>query len=130
MVSLGGRTGRCHRANNLGLMYADSQGVAQDNEAAFYWLIISAMNGYEGGQQTIEKVKRHLTPDQIEAVHGKIRSDLRSAEFNSKTSERNATNDAWDLEEALNAHSNGDFERAFSLFEKGAELGNDIAQAA
>ena len=40
--------------NNIGLMYADGQGVEKDDKAALYWLTVSLIGGHETSRAFIE----------------------------------------------------------------------------
>ena len=53
---------------NLGIMYADGEGVPQDNATAYMWLNLATASGYEDVQGLGEKVARRLSQaDQSEA---------------------------------------------------------------
>ncbi len=50
---------------NLGVMYDNGQGVAQDYIQAHMWFNIAGANGYEDGRKNRDIIEKRMTPDQI-----------------------------------------------------------------
>ena len=51
---------------NLGLRYADGQGVAKDAVIAYALFNLAAAGGNKGGQENRSKMAEQLTPRQLE----------------------------------------------------------------
>jgi TPR repeat protein len=52
--------------NNLGLMYARGKGVSKDAVLAYMWLDLAASGGFQKAEKWLKKVKKKMTPEQIE----------------------------------------------------------------
>ena len=59
--------------NNLGLKYANGEGVPQDNVTAHMWFNIAGANGAEDGRDNREKIERKMTPADISEAQKRAR---------------------------------------------------------
>ena len=50
---------------NLGYMYANGEGVPQNNVRAYVWFSVSAAQGYETGKNQRDMISGLLTPSQL-----------------------------------------------------------------
>ena len=50
---------------NLGFMYANGEGVPQNNVRAYVWFSVSAAQGYETGKNQRDMISELLTPSQL-----------------------------------------------------------------
>ena len=50
---------------NLGLMYANDHGVAEDTVRAYMWLNLAAAQGNEGAKQSQSMIVGRMTKEQI-----------------------------------------------------------------
>ena len=57
--------GDANSQNNLGLMYAQGQGVAQDYVLAHTWFNLSATQGHQQAISNLDITVRRMTPAQI-----------------------------------------------------------------
>lgn len=81
----------------LGVSYAEGQGLKQDNVRAFMWLSLAAAQGHENATLVRVKLKRRMTPEQIDDGYEMMREWKRYfppktarsgiARINEKTSE-------------------------------------------
>jgi TPR repeat protein len=60
--------GNLKAQNNLAIWY----GSAGDWETSYFWLRIAEIGGVSGNVNAIENVKKHLTPEQLDAIESKI----------------------------------------------------------
>ena len=58
---------------NLGWMYANGEGVLQDNVTAHMWFNIAGANGAEDGRDNREKIERKMTPADISEAQKRAR---------------------------------------------------------
>lgn len=58
---------------NLGRYYLAGQGVAQDPVAAYYWLTLSALNGYMDGMALRVGAAKEMTPEQIKETEARAK---------------------------------------------------------
>ena len=63
------RQGNAYAQYNLGSLYAEGQGVTQDNVYAYMWLDISASQGDRDARENRDMVAKKMTPAQIEIAH-------------------------------------------------------------
>ena len=57
--------GDAQAQSNLGYMYAQGQGVAQDKAVALVWLSLAAAQGFEAARSARDRLAANMTPDQI-----------------------------------------------------------------
>lgn len=60
------RLGNAGAQFNLALMYAKGDGVEQDSETAHMWFLLSAGGGYSDAEIGLERLKPHMTRQQIQ----------------------------------------------------------------
>ena len=60
-------------AHFLGVMYANGEGVLQDNVTAHMWFNIAGANGAEFGRDNREKIERKMTPADISEAQKRAR---------------------------------------------------------
>ena len=63
------RQGNAYAQYNLGSLYAEGQGVTQDNIYAYMWLDIAASQGGRDAREKRDMVAKNMTPSQIEIAH-------------------------------------------------------------
>lgn len=51
--------------NNLGLMYANGEGVPENHVLAYAWWDLAAAQGHESAQENKGKLSRHMTKEQV-----------------------------------------------------------------
>ena len=57
--------GNAEAMTGLGIMYADEQGVIEDDVEAYAWFNVAAAKGLKGAAESREKIKNDTTPEQI-----------------------------------------------------------------
>lgn len=62
---------------NLGRYYLAGQGVERDPVAAYYWLTLSALNGYMDGMALRVPAAKELTPKQIKETEARAKAGPR-----------------------------------------------------
>lgn len=65
---------------NLGRYYLAAQGVERDPVAAYYWLTLSALNGYMDGMALRGAAAKELSPDQIKETEARAKAGPRKAQ--------------------------------------------------
>ena len=65
--------GHADAQHNLGVMYANGEGVLQDNVTAHMWFNIAGANGAEFGRDNREKIERKMTPADISEAQKRAR---------------------------------------------------------
>ena len=68
--------GGAHRTltqHHLGWMYANGEGVLQDNVTAHMWFNIAGANGAEDGRDNREIIERKMTPADISEAQKRAR---------------------------------------------------------
>ena len=65
--------GHAGAQHNLGVMYANGEGVLQDNVTAHMWFNIASANGAEDGRDNREKIERKMTPADISEAQKRAR---------------------------------------------------------
>jgi TPR repeat protein len=48
------------------VMYATGEGVPEDDVAAYAWLSVAAASGHDDGRKNRDRIKRDLTPSQLD----------------------------------------------------------------
>ena len=65
--------GDAYAQYNLGMMYANGEGVLQDNVTAHMWFNIAGANGDEDGRDNREIIERKMTPADISEAQKRAR---------------------------------------------------------
>ena len=65
--------GDAYAQYNLGMMYANGEGVLQDNVTAHMWFNIAGANGDEDGRDNREKIEWKMTPADISEAQKRAR---------------------------------------------------------
>ena len=65
--------GHAYAQLNLGWMYADGEGVVQDNVTAHMWFNIAGANGVEFGRDNREIIERKMTPADVSEAQKRAR---------------------------------------------------------
>ena len=65
--------GHAGAQNSLGVKYADGEGVLQDNVTAHMWFNIAGANGVEFGRDNREKIERKMTPFYVSEAQKRAR---------------------------------------------------------
>ena len=58
--------GHVHAQNNLGVRYANGEGVPEDDVTAYAWFSVTATSGNWFGRDSRDRIKGDLTPSQLE----------------------------------------------------------------
>jgi TPR repeat protein len=56
---------------NLGVMYANGEGVAENDAEAYFWLSLAAATGTERDRQYRDEIKAQLTPGVVAEVQAR-----------------------------------------------------------
>ena len=67
------RLGHADAQYNLGNMYANGEGVLQDNVIAHMWLNIASANGDAQGGENRDIITKRMTPEQIADAQARAR---------------------------------------------------------
>jgi TPR repeat protein len=65
--------GHARAQNNLGVMYGNGRGVAQDYVSAHLWFNLAASRGYQRAGKGRDITARRMTPDQLAEAQGLAR---------------------------------------------------------
>jgi len=62
---LAAEQGHAGAQNNLGTLYAEGQGVTQNNVSAYLWFSLAAAQGDKGAIDNLDRVARQMSQAQI-----------------------------------------------------------------
>lgn len=65
---------------NLGRYFLAGQGVEKDAVSAYYWLTVSALNGYMDGMALRVAAAKEMTPEQIKETEARAKGGPRKAQ--------------------------------------------------
>jgi TPR repeat protein len=65
LYRLAAKQGDAEAQNNLGIMYANGDGVPQNNVRGYIWWSVAAAQGEEDAKRNRDIVAKRLTPDQL-----------------------------------------------------------------
>ena len=67
--------------SGLGIMYANGEGVSQNDIVAYAWLTLATQNGYTLARKNLKKIAERLTRkqiDQADELARRLREDIES----------------------------------------------------
>lgn len=110
----------------LGVSYAEGQGLKQDNVRAFMWLSLAASQGHENATLVRVKLKRRMTPEQIDDGYEMMREWKRY--FPSGAGKSSAARLNEKVSEPLNLRTQAPVDRNETVEEKVTTAANRISR--